>query len=120
MREMNEDEYFLYVNVLEGAALWSILADRSGSEDEAVWEAFIPVYSNLLIRWVQIGYVKLVAGEGWAAAEAGRDIPQGLAVGVLADTSSWRYVPEGGTQICVVPGEVRITDHLTLSGDPGA
>ncbi|MEU2798789.1 MULTISPECIES: hypothetical protein [unclassified Streptomyces] len=120
MREMNEDEYFLYVNVLEGAALWSILADRSGSEDEAVWEAFIPVYSDLLIRWVQLGYVKLVAGEGWTAAETGRDIPQGLAVGVLADTSSWRYVPEGGTQICVVPGEVRITDHLALSGDPGA
>ncbi|MGW7091093.1 hypothetical protein [Streptomyces sp. NPDC054874] len=117
---MNEDEYFLYVNVLEGSALWSILADRSGSEDEAAWEALIPLYSDLLTRWVNLGYVKLVVGEGWTAAETGRDLPRSRAVGVLADESSWRYVPEEGKQICVVPGEVRITDHLALSGDSGA
>ncbi|MEU3305424.1 hypothetical protein ABZ729_37310 [Streptomyces sp. NPDC006678] len=75
MKEWTDDEYLLHVNAREGASLWEILADRTQSEDESLWETYIPVFSRLIVRWQRLGFIKVYRGSEWPADIHGEEVP---------------------------------------------
>ncbi|MER5960471.1 hypothetical protein [Streptomyces sp. NPDC001893] len=110
MKEWTDDEYLLYVNAREGSCLWEILADRTQSEDEKLWEEYTPVFSRLIVRWQRAGFLKVRRGPEWPAAYVGDDVPTDQIAALVQDPASWKYEEEPTIFIAVTVGDRPITD----------
>ncbi|MFI8182416.1 hypothetical protein ACIF70_18115 [Actinacidiphila glaucinigra] len=105
MKNWTDDEYCLYINAREYAPLWVILADRSQSQDENLWQQYIPVFSRLILHWQRLGFIKLHHGSEWPAPDGGDEVSLGESAGVVEDPASWQYEDEPKTFCYITVGD---------------
>ncbi|MFE2540468.1 hypothetical protein [Actinacidiphila glaucinigra] len=105
MQEWTDDEYLLYVNAREGSRLWEILADRTQSADEKLWEEYVPAFSRLIVRWQRLGFLKVRRGTEWPVAYVGDDVPTDQVASLVQDPASWKYAEEPSIVIAVTVGD---------------
>ncbi|MGW1508717.1 hypothetical protein [Streptomyces sp. NPDC002394] len=92
------------MNVQEGANLWEILADRTQSEDESVWERYIPEFSRIILEWQALGFLKVFRSVEWPAHDCGTEISGEQLETLLNDHASWEYSDHPSVYVAVAPG----------------
>ncbi|MCD9141800.1 hypothetical protein [Streptomyces albireticuli] len=86
-----DEEECVLVNAREMAPLWSVLADWTGSEDEAEWAVAAPAFAEIIRRWDKAGYVHVYCGGEWPAHEGGERVTGEALEALLRNPSTWEY-----------------------------
>ncbi|RLV08678.1 hypothetical protein CTZ27_07845 [Streptomyces griseocarneus] len=88
---LSEEEECVLVNAREMSPLWSVLADWTGSEEEADWVTVAPVFAEIIGRWEKAGYVEVYRGDEWPAHEGGERVTGEALEEMLRCPSTWEY-----------------------------
>ncbi|MFJ7770098.1 hypothetical protein ACIQ1J_17245 [Streptomyces sp. NPDC097107] len=89
MRDLQDDEYCLFINGGEGSDLWALLSDWSDSEDEEEWKKHIPRFSRLIRCWQRLGFIKVYQSGEWPAHLTSEAVTGQALDDLLADPAGW-------------------------------